>query len=1042
MATGKPGINIQIGADASAAKAALAQTTAALAQTTDAAKQTAAAVRQINNTSQGMLDARAKVAALQLELAKLKDAAVQSGQAMKRTVVQDYKKALSAARTVVAEERDKLAKEMASKPVIIPVRAQVDAGATDPTASAKELAATKAQRQARYLQGQLAPQFTDIVVSLQGGMNPLTVLLQQGGQIKDMYALAGKSVGQALASMAQYVLGLITPVTALAAVIALATVGFVKGRAEAETFRDTLALSNNVIGTSVDALSNMAAAIDEVDNGITQGAAAEVLNQMAASGTVAAESLQGLALAALQLRRVGGPAASKTAETFAALGKEPTEALGKLNKQLGFVTKAQYEQVRALELAGKTTEAATLAQELYRQQVEKTTTKIEENLGTLERVAKATGGFFREMWDSILGIGRVETLETQIDKVEKRLEILRRAQGMGFNRAGGADTTAAEAELAALKAQKKVRDDNAAAEKAAVAKNKKEQRSSDIAFKDRGELPSAIAQAETDLALANLKRSDAEFKAEYDQALTNLETYYRDRREIIQFSNREEARLAQQQLNQAQANLSKASPEERAGASAAVVAAQSRVDVGGVQAAERLAQFDAERAQARRDLTRALNDYAIQAAALRGQEAGDAAQKLQIAQAEERYRNALAKTTDPVAQASIKAVRDNEVATAQLKAQQVALERQLAPFIQKRAELEADITAGRTSAAAGELQLFNLEVQRQALLLQELQTIRQIANLSVEQQNALDAAISGAGRGATAQGGSQELRVQQAAQEQQLLALSQRRAAIEQQIRNGKLSEVEGADQLYNLEQQRNALLLQTLQAMQQIPGLTVEQQNNIKAGIEAAKTGLAELTPIAQQLNLTIKGGLESAFADALTGVRSLKDGLRQVGQQIAQIFARRAAAQAVSGLTALFGFAEGGHVRGAGSETSDSIPARLSNNEFVMPAKAVRNYGVGFMEAIRKMQVPRSSMSAPLTVPRTARYAEGGLVSSAAVAGGTQQSYPVQVVVNNEGTPKNATAKTDFDGKSLVVSVLLNDIKNNGPVFRSMSNAQKSRR
>ncbi|MFP3345585.1 phage tail length tape measure family protein, partial [Halomonas sp. SIMBA_159] len=30
-------------------------------------------------------------------------------------------------------------------------------------------------------------QFTDIAVSLQGGQNPLTVFLQQGGQLKDMF---------------------------------------------------------------------------------------------------------------------------------------------------------------------------------------------------------------------------------------------------------------------------------------------------------------------------------------------------------------------------------------------------------------------------------------------------------------------------------------------------------------------------------------------------------------------------------------------------------------------------------------------------------------------------------------------------------------------------------------------------------------------------------------------------------------------------------------------------------------------------------------
>ena len=39
---------------------------------------------------------------------------------------------------------------------------------------------------------------------------------------------------------------------------------------------------------------------------------------------------------------------------------------------------------------------------------------------------------------------------------------------------------------------------------------------------------------------------------------------------------------------------------------------------------------------------------------------------------------------------------------------------------------------------------------------------------------------------------------------------------------------------------------------------------------------------------------------------------------------------------------FAEGGHVRGPGTETSDSIPANLSNGEFVLKASAVRNIGV----------------------------------------------------------------------------------------------------
>ena len=44
----------------------------------------------------------------------------------------------------------------------------------------------------------------------------------------------------------------------------------------------------------------------------------------------------------------------------------------------------------------------------------------------------------------------------------------------------------------------------------------------------------------------------------------------------------------------------------------------------------------------------------------------------------------------------------------------------------------------------------------------------------------------------------------------------------------------------------------------------------------------------------------------------------------------------------------ASGGYITGPGTATSDSIPARLSNGEFVMQAAAVDHYGVGMMHAL----------------------------------------------------------------------------------------------
>ena len=58
--------------------------------------------------------------------------------------------------------------------------------------------------------------------------------------------------------------------------------------------------------------------------------------------------------------------------------------------------------------------------------------------------------------------------------------------------------------------------------------------------------------------------------------------------------------------------------------------------------------------------------------------------------------------------------------------------------------------------------------------------------------------------------------------------------------------------------------------------------------------------------------------------------------------------------------GLASGGFVSGEGSSTSDSIPAMLSNGEFVMSARSVRAYGVGFFNALNQQRVGFSPVGA----------------------------------------------------------------------------------
>ena len=82
---------------------------------------------------------------------------------------------------------------------------------------------------------QVPAQFTDIITSLQGGQAPLTVFLQQGGQLKDMFG----GVGAAARALGGFVLGLVNPFTIAAAAAGALAYAYNAGANEAQAFQRT-----------------------------------------------------------------------------------------------------------------------------------------------------------------------------------------------------------------------------------------------------------------------------------------------------------------------------------------------------------------------------------------------------------------------------------------------------------------------------------------------------------------------------------------------------------------------------------------------------------------------------------------------------------------------------------------------------------------------------------------------------------------------------------------------------------------------------------
>lgn len=153
------------------------------------------------------------------------------------------------------------------------------------------------------------------------------------------------------------------------------------------------------------------------------------------------------------------------------------------------------------------------------------------------------------------------------------------------------------------------------------------------------------------------------------------------------------------------------------------------------------------------------------------------------------------------------------------------------------------------------------------------------------------------------------------------------------------------------------------IEAQLQDEALTLEQKvalwkQYISKTTEMQKQQSTEVS----EFNKRFASTFSSAMTDCIMGAKSFgeafKEILKQLLQQLIQcaIYSLIISSMMPGGVGANFGkvfkggmgFASGGLVTGPGSSTSDSIPTRLSNGEYVLNAQAVDRIGVGNLDAI----------------------------------------------------------------------------------------------
>lgn len=258
-------------------------------------------------------------------------------------------------------------------------------------------------------------QFTDIVVSLQAGQNLMSVLLQQGGQLKDMFGGAGNAVR----ALSGYIVGLLSPLKIALMVAGGLAAAFVAGEARASRLNQSIIVSGNSANVSAGQLEGLIQRVGQVTG--SYGDARSAAEALVGSGQIGGQALEAAMRGVAAGVKLTGREVEDLVSDFIEIGKDPVKAAVELNSKYHFLTVAVYEQIRALQEQGRTQEAADLLTVKYADTLESRRQDMVENLGYVlsawERVKKAASG----AWDAVLSIGAPNQQAQEMANILKKL---------------------------------------------------------------------------------------------------------------------------------------------------------------------------------------------------------------------------------------------------------------------------------------------------------------------------------------------------------------------------------------------------------------------------------------------------------------------------------------------------------------------------------------------------------------------------------------------------------------------------------------------
>lgn len=291
--------------------------------------------------------------------------------------------------------------------------------------SAHELAAKKAGisvGQYTMALRTLPMQMTDIVTQLAGGQNPLLILIQQGGQVRDSFG----GIRPALAA----VTGMLNPATLGMAALAAATLAIPASMHDAGTTFDEISNSLAMTGgAAFDSADKLATAAERIGNetGNSFASTAKVMSELVAQGKFTGAQIEAITRTTQDWSRATGESADKIEQAFGEIADNPVQAIKKLNNQYDFLTAAQAKHIVMLDKAGHHTEAMTELTNLFAGTMDKRSRDIISNASQLEQCWDALKKWARNTTTAVgidfnaMASMLIDTVDVTVDKIQALL---------------------------------------------------------------------------------------------------------------------------------------------------------------------------------------------------------------------------------------------------------------------------------------------------------------------------------------------------------------------------------------------------------------------------------------------------------------------------------------------------------------------------------------------------------------------------------------------------------------------------------------------